>query len=74
MYFENIRKCFDTTGWPDETIWEHKLNQLDRLYDGDESLSYEIIYPEMNGDEKTYLSSDDRWFLDAYSGSAYAFG
>ena len=74
MYFESIRKCFDTTGWPDETIWEHKLNQLDRLYDGDESLSYELIYPEMNGDEKTYITSDDRWFLDAYSGAAHAYG
>lgn len=74
LYFENIRKCFDTTGWPDETVWEHKLNLLDRLYDGDESLSYEIIYPEMTGDEETYVTTDDRWYLDAYVGGIHAYG
>ena len=74
LYFESIRNCFDTTGWPDETVWEHKLNLLDRMYDGDESLSYETIYPEMTGDEKTYVSSDDRWYLDAYVGGIHAYG
>ena len=25
FYFKTIRKCFDTTNWPEQTIWEEKL-------------------------------------------------
>lgn len=74
FYFDNIRRCFDTTDWPEETIWEHKLEMLDRFYNGDEGISYETIYPEMFGDEKTYETVDDRWYLDAYAGGIHAYG
>ena len=74
FYFENIRRCFNTTDWPDETIWEHKLEMLDRYYNGDDSVTYEMIYPEMFGEEKTYDTVGNRWYLDAYVGGIHAYG
>ena len=47
---------------------------LDRFYNGDEGISYETIYPEMFGDEKTYETVYDRWYLDAYAGGIHAYG
>ena len=75
LYFDYIRKVFDTTGWPEETIWEYKLKLLDRMYSGDESVTYEDIYPEYyKGDTEYTISENEYEYLDAYSGKFGAVG
>ena len=32
-YSRCIRDCFDTTGWPEETLWEHMLSRFDDKLD-----------------------------------------
>ena len=67
-YFEYLRKSFDTTNWPEETIWEYKLKMLDRYYTGDQNVTLKDIYPEyFNGDEKYSITDDGFGYLDAYS-------
>ena len=36
VYFNRIRRIFDTTTWPEETAWEQKLREADEKYSGDE--------------------------------------
>lgn len=70
LYFEYIRKSFDTSDWPEETIWEHRLKLLDRMYSGDESVTFETIYPEaFNGDPAYSFTDEDYGYIDAYYGS-----
>ena len=67
-YCDYLRNCFDTTNWPEETIWEYKLTMLDRLYSGDQSVTLNDIYPEyFDGDEKYSLTDENFGYLDAYS-------
>ena len=54
LYFEYIRKAFDTTGWPEETIWEKKLRLLDEYYSGESNITLEEIYPEMEENDPVY--------------------
>ena len=69
-YFDYLRKSFDTTNWPEETIWEYKLKMLDRYYSGDQNVTLEDIYPEyFNGEEQYSLTDDGFGFLSAYSNS-----
>ena len=44
-YCELIRENFDTTGWPEQTIWERKLNDYNTMY-GNEA-SDKIGLPEL---------------------------
>jgi hypothetical protein len=69
-YFDYLRKSFDTSTWPEETIWEYKLKMLDRYYSGDQNVTLEDIYPEyFNGEEQYSLTDDGFGFLSAYSNS-----
>ena len=69
-YFDYLRKSFDTSNWPEETIWEYKLKMLDRYYSGDQNVTLEDIYPEyFNGEEQYSLTDDGFGFLSAYSNS-----
>lgn len=66
-YFDYIRKSYDTTNWPEETIWEYTLNMLDRMYSGDNDISLIDIYPEYyNGDPIYSETDDDYGYLGAY--------
>lgn len=46
FYFSYIRKCFDTTGWPEETSWEQKLREVEEYYTGSSDITLEEIYPK----------------------------
>ncbi len=35
VYFNRIRRVFDTSTWPEETAWEQKLREADEKYGGD---------------------------------------
>lgn len=75
FYFDHLRKCLATEEWPEETIWEKKLRLLDEMYAGDESITYEMIYPEAyNGDEYYYLGDPDYIYLSAYACEIEAVG
>lgn len=47
-YCELIRENFDTTGWPEQTVWERKLNDYNELYGS--GSSEDIKLPEVNED------------------------
>ena len=68
FYFDYVRECFATEDWPEETVWEKKLRLLDAMYEGDESITYDLIYPEAyDGDEYYFLGDPDYVHLPAYA-------
>jgi len=75
LYFDYIRKSFDTTNWPEETVWEHKLKLLDRMYSGDTEITYSDIYPEIeNGDKEYSLGKGEYEYLMGYCNMVQNYG
>ena len=66
-YFDYIRKCYDTSDWPEETIWEKKLRLLDLYYSGDETVTLQDIYPEYYNGDTVYSYSNEIGYINAYS-------
>ena len=74
LYFDYIRKCFDTTGWPEETEWERKLRLLDEMYSGNEDITFETIYPEAFSEEEDYSLDVDPGYISAYVDTSIGVG